>query len=30
LTAVWDFIALDSVDAADRFLESTYGIQAVL
>ena len=25
LTAVWEFIALDNVDAADRFLEAAYG-----
>ena len=25
LSAIWDYIAFDNIDAADRFLESAYG-----
>ena len=25
LSAIWDFIAMDNLDAADRFLEAAYG-----
>jgi plasmid stabilization system protein ParE len=25
LSAIWDYIAIDNLDAADRFLEAAYG-----